>query len=229
MMYRKLLIAFTLLLIASIGNANEKDSLISLLNGEWNLILIKIPMDPDLDSSQLGFTKTYSFSQDYNDSINKTISHLHYYDDTLVNHGVSTISYDSLGGGFWWLLDSVYHSVPGSSGYCFRFQNDTLVLSCCHCPDASALFFRQAQIETKINESMLEGKLDVYPNPTTGELFIRSDESVIGYRIMDSWGQTIDYSTSTGSVNINNLPNGIYYIEFITNSRVTIIRKLIKN
>lgn len=73
---------------------------------------------------------------------------------------------------------------------------------------------------------------NIYPNPTTGNLFISSNENLINstYKITNTVGAVIDdgnLKNQLTELNINHLPNGIYFIQVINNTKIQ-IQKVIK-
>ena len=61
----------------------------------------------------------------------------------------------------------------------------------------------------------LKKKVKVYPNPTSGEVFIDGYDSFDGVviKLKDCLGQEIKtWEGGTKSINISNLPQGIYYL-----------------
>lgn len=70
----------------------------------------------------------------------------------------------------------------------------------------------------------------VYPNPTQGSILnVRMVEGIKGtYRIVNMMGQLVKQNYIEGEINVNNLPNGVYFIEF-NDGDETIIKKFIKS
>ncbi|MFW5760968.1 MAG: T9SS type A sorting domain-containing protein, partial [Cyclobacteriaceae bacterium] len=61
----------------------------------------------------------------------------------------------------------------------------------------------------------------IYPNPTQGEIIIKTKEIVNQIRVLDVIGITrkeFDHAGQDQSINIANLENGIYFLQIITNN-----------
>ena len=72
-----------------------------------------------------------------------------------------------------------------------------------------------------IDEMALEAvySINIYPNPTQSILHVNTDGVEIeGLRIVDALGKTLRYTKgNTNQVDVNELPAGMYVIEFSTN------------
>jgi hypothetical protein len=85
-----------------------------------------------------------------------------------------------------------------------------------------------------IVETLRATSLQVYPNPTTGELRITNYElEITGVEIFDVYGRNLlshhhIVSSSHHLINISHLPAGIYFVK-ITTEAGEVIRKVIKN
>jgi len=72
--------------------------------------------------------------------------------------------------------------------------------------------------------------IQVYPNPTSGILNIKSDSSVEAVSITNVVGQKMDVRFSESQINMQGLPKGIYIVEIKLKGRQqTISKKVIKN
>jgi hypothetical protein len=61
------------------------------------------------------------------------------------------------------------------------------------------------------------GKIIVYPNPASSELYISSDSEIISYSIYDLQGkQILQEKASTTTIAINHLTEGMYLLEVVT-------------
>ncbi len=82
---------------------------------------------------------------------------------------------------------------------------------------------------TSINDKIESNQaVDIYPNPTSSQLSIVSDLQITEIDIVDISGKTImTIEQNTGSINIADLPAGVYLIKLVTDKK-TITRKLIK-
>ncbi len=62
--------------------------------------------------------------------------------------------------------------------------------------------------------SLAENKLKLYPNPASDQLNIKTEQKIIGYRVLNISGQVIDqHRQSVKSINIQDLAPGIYILE----------------
>ncbi|MBL4593039.1 MAG: S8 family serine peptidase [Flavobacteriales bacterium] len=64
-------------------------------------------------------------------------------------------------------------------------------------------------------EENIEDKFRLYPNPTTGELTVLSDEKIVLIVIRNMLGETIQKFTSS-KIDISSYPNGFYFVEVVT-------------
>ncbi|MFA9191837.1 T9SS type A sorting domain-containing protein [Flavobacterium sp. FZUC8N2.13] len=96
--------------------------------------------------------------------------------------------------------------------------------------DIQAIDTENAEVLTNSNQLSLE----VSPNPTTGEFTIslpdsfQSDTTVNIYNVTGSIVKQEVHNTQNISINIADLPKGIYVLS-VTNSKSEIIKKIIKN
>lgn len=74
--------------------------------------------------------------------------------------------------------------------------------------------------------SELELNLDVFPNPTSGVVFIEFDE-VFTYQVFNSEGRLLIEKTENGKIDLSEYDNGIYYIEIHSND-AKFVRRIIK-
>jgi hypothetical protein len=82
---------------------------------------------------------------------------------------------------------------------------------------------------TSLNESVNKSvELILFPNPTESQLTLNTDLEIGKILLLDITGkQMILIKKNTNTINVNNLPNGIYFLKLITNER-TITKKFIK-
>lgn len=72
-------------------------------------------------------------------------------------------------------------------------------------------------------ETFLKSGISVYPNPTTGELFIESSKPVQQIRILDLKGRVMMYNAEIpekGCINMNDFRRGTYILNIVTDKRV---------
>ena len=78
-----------------------------------------------------------------------------------------------------------------------------------------------------INDNNVDYSKVIYPNPTSGKVFINIDKFA-KYELYNNIGQVI-LSTSVPFIDLYNYPNGIYFIKIIDISRDrTVVQKIIK-
>lgn len=83
-------------------------------------------------------------------------------------------------------------------------------------------------IDTGIDTQSLENGFSVYPNPSNG-LYTVEVPVVCTITITDITGKTIEAAVYDHTVDIQNVPAGIYLLNARTESGITLTRKLIKN
>ncbi len=79
---------------------------------------------------------------------------------------------------------------------------------------------------TSIDNPSLNGKPKLYPNPTSGKLFIKNTEHK-KIEILNIMGVVIS-ETSDNEIDIGDYPNGLYFARFYYGGKL-ITRKIIKN
>ena len=80
-------------------------------------------------------------------------------------------------------------------------------------------------------EVNLKNKITIFPNPVPSILHFDIDASVkIDYvEILNSLGQTIQSETNTkNEIDVSKIPNGIYFVKFVTNKQETIMFRIVK-
>jgi len=72
--------------------------------------------------------------------------------------------------------------------------------------------------------------VQLYPNPTSGILYIKADSSVEGLNITNVAGQKMTADLSGNQLNMQGLPTGLYIIEIkLKGQSETIVKKVIRN
>jgi hypothetical protein len=84
-----------------------------------------------------------------------------------------------------------------------------------------------------IKETAITLELSVYPNPTTDYLTLKvEDNTELNYQLYDLQGKVIEnkkVSSTRTSINVENLPNAIYFLNVVKNNQVVKTFKVIKN
>jgi hypothetical protein len=80
---------------------------------------------------------------------------------------------------------------------------------------------------TASTSNLSANELNVYPNPFTEELTIKSDQNIIAFTLIDSQGKIIVQDTPIKTelqVQTTALTNGIYFLEIKTDLSTQIIK-----
>jgi hypothetical protein len=77
--------------------------------------------------------------------------------------------------------------------------------------------------EVKTNESF-----SVYPNPTNGIVFIKNEGKIKSAEITNSVGQVVNARVSDKQIDLNGVPNGVYFIKIQLENGKTVTKKVIK-
>lgn len=84
-----------------------------------------------------------------------------------------------------------------------------------------------------IPDVTLDGKIQMYPNPVTNELFIKSTTRIQSVTITSSVGQVVGTykldNTGNRSINISDLSSGMYFVTVVSEDGKKLTQKLIKN
>ncbi|TGE26928.1 carbohydrate-binding protein [Hymenobacter metallicola] len=73
--------------------------------------------------------------------------------------------------------------------------------------------------------------LEIYPNPVTDQLQIRSDASLAGsdYQILDAWGKTVATgSAASGRLNVSHLQPGMYTLRLVIEGKAQPAKRFLK-
>jgi hypothetical protein len=64
------------------------------------------------------------------------------------------------------------------------------------------------------------GKISIYPNPATDNVFVKSDFTITNIEVLNYIGQTVytrqNVSAKTVKVNVANLTTGVYFVKVTT-------------
>jgi hypothetical protein len=84
-----------------------------------------------------------------------------------------------------------------------------------------------------IKETSINLELSVYPNPTTDYLTLKVDDfETLNFQLIDLQGKIIEnkkVSSTTTSINVENLPKALYFLNVTKNNKVVKSFKIIKN
>ena len=84
-----------------------------------------------------------------------------------------------------------------------------------------------------IKETAITLELSVYPNPTSDYLTLKvEDNTELNYQLYDLQGKVIEnkkVSSTTTSINVENLSKAIYFLNVTKNNRIVKTFKIIKN
>ena len=98
---------------------------------------------------------------------------------------------------------------------------------------ARGIVYIQVTDSVSVDEPQALSKIELYPNPTTGQLQITNDESGIkDVEIFDIYGRKILYnhlivSSSNHLISIAHLPAGLYFVKISTDAG-EVVRKVLK-
>ncbi len=85
------------------------------------------------------------------------------------------------------------------------------------------------EIITKVKEDDLKSENIIYPNPTFKEINISKEFVYSYYKIYNVYGSIVQEGINqNNSININDLPSSMYFIEFYLNNRFLSAQKFIK-
>ena len=126
-------------------------------------------------------------------------------------------------------------SFPGALGSSLNFDLDNPVWVQDLSPfQNNGLPMLRWQQDVNVEENKIENRINVYPNPTTGELRVESGElRVENVEVFDIYGRKHEGTKarkdeSTKEINISGLPAGIYFIKISTENGI-FVEKIIKN
>ncbi|KAA0127151.1 T9SS type A sorting domain-containing protein [Chryseobacterium sp. SN22] len=71
--------------------------------------------------------------------------------------------------------------------------------------------------------------IGIYPNPTSGILYLNTDAAVENIYLIAITGQIVKVQAAEGKIDISNVPAGVYTAEVVLKNGEKIIRKVIKN
>lgn len=83
---------------------------------------------------------------------------------------------------------------------------------------------------TTLGTSDIKAKtLGIYPNPTSGILYIKADSAIENVNVMNVVGQKINVTFSNDQIDMQGLPKGIYIVELKLKNGQTFSKKISKN
>jgi hypothetical protein len=77
-------------------------------------------------------------------------------------------------------------------------------------------------------ETSVFNEVEMYPNPTTGLVYIEASQKITSYEVYNLIGQRLLKGNFTGSIDMKDLSKGTYIIRLITQGGAVITEKIIK-
>ena len=89
--------------------------------------------------------------------------------------------------------------------------------------------FKSSQAVLAVSEIKAAAKssLSIYPNPTKGEINIKTDKKIKTVSVLDASGRTVNTADSDRT-DISNLPKGVYHVKAELNDGTSVTEKVIK-
>jgi len=189
-----------------------------------NVFNTSLACDPKKD---VNFTLVYTYLDPATSCFNKdsTIFTVHPLPDVKTNLIGNELSATQSGAIYQWLdCQKNYESIPGETKQTFTPSKNgdyAVIVNFNNCSDTSECI----NINTiGLDKPSKINSLIIFPNPSTGELFIRSDNFGT-YKIINELGQTMrsfDLNSSNNySIRLENLSSGIYFITRTNNHQIT--------
>jgi len=127
-------------------------------------------------------------------------------------------------------LDTFYFSAVGNPNLtCIQVDDTAYSNSTWTRIDSIASYSTNCNYVTSLEESTIENKLNIYPNPSSGIFNISTMENVQAVEVYGMNGQQIKgISIRENEINLTEYPNGIYFVRVIAENGL-ITKKLIKN
>lgn len=86
----------------------------------------------------------------------------------------------------------------------------------------------KSNTSTALTERIVSNPISLYPNPTSNELTIDTEQKISEVSIIDITGKIIMITKqNTKTINVSDLSNGLYFIKLSTGER-TITKKFLK-
>lgn len=79
-----------------------------------------------------------------------------------------------------------------------------------------------------VNDISIQSSVNLYPNPVEKHLFIESNEKIYSIKCINSIGKLVNLKLENGSIDVTNLPDGVYFISLYTINGEYITKKIIK-
>ncbi|MFK7950948.1 MAG: zinc-dependent metalloprotease [Saprospiraceae bacterium] len=91
--------------------------------------------------------------------------------------------------------------------------------------------FEYSKVKIVVFENSLEKTVALYPNPTQGILNLQTLQTgkVFVYNTLGQMVQSINVNNEITTIDLTNLPNGQYFVSFISNSGERMTKKIIKD
>jgi hypothetical protein len=90
----------------------------------------------------------------------------------------------------------------------------------------SAMITQSVSACTAISETGISNNFFLYPNPTSGILYLQSDYAVIDLELYNALGQLLrsELKTSIKKVDLSDLNKGLYYIKIVSGNSTEIFK-----
>lgn len=117
---------------------------------------------------------------------------------------------------------STFNSLGNPNLTCIQVDDDVWSSANWTNIDATASFSTDCNYGLGLTEKEENQNLTIYPNPCSSELTIEVENSIISVTILDAIGSTINaYLTSNNTINVSDLPEGIYVLQLQTDKGIS--------
>ena len=114
---------------------------------------------------------------------------------------------------------------PTTNGYYFSL---TVIDTITGCEDTDTMF---VAVTVGIGEANISHNIKIYPNPTSGNIFINTQERLERVSIMNITGSEVFHLEDlqeTTQIDLSGLPTGLYFVKVQTTDGIFITRKVVK-
>lgn len=137
--------------------------------------------------------------------------------------------------GYFWTFENGYSRLgaPVTLNTMDIVKDDDSIRVCLQVSDANGCisdkFCKSKSISLNVNE-LFGSKVMVYPNPTSGEIQIKTDNAPMHLKVSDAMGKTLDtiyFEQGVLNYNLSYLLNGVYFIELTNQKGATYIQRIV--